>query len=127
MRAESLEKLYIKQKCEFTRSLRRSMTKEEKILWIVLRGRRSRNVKFRRQVNIGLFIADFLCKELKIIIEVDGGIHQTQEQIEHDSERDLFLKENGYTVIRITNEEIRNSLSAVLEWIHAMINKIKKQ
>jgi len=99
------------------------MTKEEKILWALLRDRRSRNIKFRRQVNIGPYIADFLCKELRIIIEVDGGIHNNQEQMEHDNDRDSFLGENGYKIIRITNEEIRNSLPLALERIHLLTKK----
>ena len=127
MKTETFEKFYRKQKCKFTKNLRKSMTKEEKILWALLRNRRSRNIKFRRQVNIGPYIADFLCKEFNIIVEVDGGIHNDQEQMEHHNHRDSFLRENGFTIIRITNEEIKKSLPFVLEKIHSTIKKNKQK
>ena len=94
------------------RELRRRMTPEEAILWEELRSRRFRKFKFRRQVPVGRFIADFLCLSLHLIIEVDGEIHDDQQ--EHDREREEYLRECGYRVIRFCNEEVHKNLLGVL-------------
>ena len=114
-------RLYRKQKMQFTKNLRKTMTPEEVILWKVLRDRRSRGAKFRRQVNIGPYIADFLCKECHLIVEVDGSIHLSRERQERDAVRDTYLQERGFTVLRVKNEEVRLDLPAVLDRIHAAI------
>jgi len=93
------------------------MTPEEQLLWHVLRNRRCRGLKFRRQVTIGPFIADFLCTEHNAIIEVDGGIHRTQDRHEHDVGRDVYLAERGYRTLRIWNDDIIRDLPAVLDRI----------
>ncbi|MFH0770139.1 MAG: DUF559 domain-containing protein [Candidatus Peregrinibacteria bacterium] len=126
MRSEQRERLYRKRKCEFTKNLRSEMTPEECLLWSVLRDRRSRSLKFRRQVNIGPYVVDFLCKEHSLIVEVDGAIHTRHEQREHDAGRDQYLSEEGYSILRITNDEVRNHLPAVLERIHHLINGTDK-
>jgi len=102
------------------------MTLEEKILWELLRNRHSRGVKIRRQVNIGPYIVDFLCKKQKVVIEIDGGIHDTADQKEHDLNRTNFLEEHGYKVLRIKNEDIHNNLQAALSTIHHFLNDIQQ-
>ena len=92
--------------------LRREMTPEEKILWNELRNRKCAGMKFRRQVNVNPYIADFLCWRHKIIIEVDGEIHNKQK--DYDRDRDEYLESLHYKVIRFTNNEIKNKLPAVL-------------
>ncbi len=123
---EIKEQLYRKGKMKFTKKLRRVMTPEEKILWELLRNRHSRGVKFRRQVNIGQYIVDFLCKEQKVVLEIDGGVHDTEQQKEHDQTRTVFLEEHGYTVLRIKNEDIHNNLQGVLHTIHKFLRNIQQ-
>ncbi len=73
----------------------------------------------RRQHPVGRYIADFYCHECKLIIELDGGIHN--ERKEYDENRDNYLKAGGYTVLRFSNDEIENSLETVLESIREHI------
>ncbi len=96
------------------RHLRRNMTKAERILWINLR-KRSCHYKFRRQVPIGKYIADFLCVELKLIIEVDGESHLLQKS--YDAKRTRWLENRGYHVIRVTNEVILSGSEKVYQEI----------
>ena len=95
------------------RCLRTSMTGAEVHLWRMLRGRQFEGLKFRRQVPVAGSIADFLCPELKLIIELDGGIHRLRE-IE-DAERDLKLAEAGFTVLRFANESFLRNPNNLLE------------
>jgi very-short-patch-repair endonuclease len=78
-----------------------------------LRNRRLNGLKFRRQVPVGPYVADFLCKEAMLIIEVDGGQHATQ--VEYDQSRDEFLRANGYQVVRFWNNEVLKNIDGVLE------------
>ncbi len=88
-------------------------------MWHALRNRKCGGLKFRRQVNIGPYIADFLCKEHHVIIELDGKIHEKIEQRERDINRDEYLEELGYKILRITNEELNKSITTTLESIHS--------
>ncbi len=83
------------------RSLRKKLTPTEAILWERLRDRRCMNLKFRRQHPIGRFVLDFYCEELRVAIEVDGGIHNDPEQRRSDQERQLLLEETGIRFIRL--------------------------
>jgi len=74
-------------------------------------------LKFRRQHPIHLYIADFYCHETRLIVEVDGGIHNTSHVKEHDENRSAELDRLGKTVIRFTNEEIIQNIEKVLEQI----------
>jgi very-short-patch-repair endonuclease len=94
------------------RELRQTQTPAEKILWECLRDRRLYEAKFRRQHNIGQFIADFYCHTAKLLIELDGSIHDTQ--IERDHDRDEWMQASGLTVLRFNNEQIFDELEAVL-------------
>lgn len=75
------------------------------------------NVKFRRQVPIGPYIADFLCIERKIIIEVDGDSHYQNGAQEHDRKRDTFLREKGFTVLRLSNRQVLVNTDGIIEHI----------
>jgi len=68
-------------------------------------------------VNIGPYIVDFLCKESRLVVEVDGGIHERKDRRAYDRERDAFLHGCGYCVMRIKNAEVRISLPGVLDRI----------
>jgi very-short-patch-repair endonuclease len=98
----------------------------ETVLWRWLRGRRFQGVKFRRQHPIGWYVLDFYSDELKLAIEVDGSGHRTSEQRRIDAVRTSQLVRFGIKVLRITNEEIRNSPTFVADRIAAAIQVAKK-
>ena len=97
------------------RELRKNQTDAEKLLWSRLRNRRLEACKFRRQEPIGPFIVDFVCLEIKLILELDGGQHS--EQRERDDQRTHYLQALGYRVLRYWNHEMLNETDAVLESI----------
>ena len=103
------------------KNLRSDMTIFERKLWTRLRAKRFMNTKFKRQVPIGLYIADFVCKDKKIIIELDGSGHLEASQHEHDVNRDSYLKSQGYEILRFYNNDIENNLEEVLEIIRQKI------
>ena len=100
---------------ERARELRKQMTPTEKILWEHLRNRKLAGFKFRRQHPIGPYISDFYCAESQLIVEVDGGIHNTQQ--DYDRERDQALTARGLHMIRIKNEEVLWDIDGALELI----------
>ena len=89
-------------------------TPEEKILWKFLRNNRLNGVKFRRQQIIDGYIADFYCHQHELIIEIDGEIHNSPEQIIHDQERETVLKNKGFSILHISNKRINQDLDNVL-------------
>jgi len=90
----------MKQNILVAKMLRKNMTNTERKLWKCLRGKRLNSIKFKRQEPIGKYIVNFISYKKKIIIELDGGQHAKNEK---DIERDKFLKEQGYKIIRIWN------------------------
>ncbi|TNE36253.1 MAG: endonuclease domain-containing protein [Alphaproteobacteria bacterium] len=94
------------------RDLRKETTVFEKMLWQKLRDRRFQTWKFRRQVPIGPYIADFLCHDAKLIIELDGGQHQ--ESKPYDAKRTKYLNSQGYRVLRYWNNDVSNNLDGVV-------------
>lgn len=109
---EAIGKLY-----EYGRELRQTATEAEKILWEELRNRKLNGLKFRRQHPVDKFIADFYCNENKLVIELDGGVHDVKENAEYDANRTYMLNEFGITVIRFRNEEVLNDIKMVLKKI----------
>lgn len=105
-------------------SLRNNEKQAEKILWEKLKNNQLKGNKFRRQHPISLFIADFYCHQLKLIIEVDGEYHNTLEQIKKDDERTQVLQDNGMKIIRFTNCEIENNVDKVITEIGLIIEEI---
>ena len=99
------------------RELRKRMTSSEKILWNALRGKSFSGYKFRRQHPIKKFIVDFYCHELKLVIELDGSVHDIKDQAEYDLGRTFELEEFGLKVIRFRNEEVLDRLEEVLNRI----------
>jgi very-short-patch-repair endonuclease len=87
------------------------MTDAERKLWYALRDRRFEGFKFRRQVPIGNFIADFVCYEHRLVIEVDGGQHAESVQDQH---RDRWFAANGFRVLRFWNNEVLSNLEGVM-------------
>jgi very-short-patch-repair endonuclease len=94
--------------------LRKKMTEAEKILWKRLRNRKFEGLKFRRQHPVGYFIVDFYCHEKRLVVEVDGSIHDLEEVKERDENREAELKNLGLTVVRFTNNEVIYHINKVL-------------
>ncbi len=108
-------------KLQLKRELRKNQTPAERVLWEALRNRELNGMKWRRQANIDIFIADFLCTEHRLIIEVDGEIHDAQQ--ENDRLRTQVIGDHDYRVIRFKNEEILQKLPDVLQRITALTTR----
>jgi len=89
----------------------------------VLRAGMMKGFQFRRQRPVLTYIADFMCKELMLIVEVDGSIHHLEEIIKYDGIRQKALEEAGFTVLRFTNEEVLENINAVYNYIEDWIEK----
>ena len=109
-------------KITLARNLRKNATIQERRLWNLLKNRQFHNLKFKRQQPIGDYIVDCICKEAKIIIEIDGGQHNEAENIEYDKTRTEFLNSLGYKVIRFWNNEIYANIDDVLLRLNQEIN-----
>ena len=105
------------------KELRNNLTLQENKLWQYLR-KSQLGYKFRRQQPIGKYIVDFFCPELGLIIELDGGQHNETLQKNYDENRDNFLSECGYKVIRIWNNEIDRNIAGVIEYIQNYISSM---
>jgi very-short-patch-repair endonuclease len=97
------------------RKLRRKATPPERILWSVLRSRRLGGLKFRRQEPIGPYVVDFCCRELNLVVELDGMSHDDKQG--HDESRARWLREQGYRILRVTNWDVNEDLEAVARGI----------
>lgn len=98
-----------------SRELRTNATEAERRLWPHLSGRKLRGVRFNRQFPIGQFICDFVSRERRLVVEIDGGQHAFST--EYDARRTAFLNAQGYTVVRFWNSEVLDNLDGVLEVI----------
>ncbi|MGC9953435.1 MAG: endonuclease domain-containing protein [Rhizomicrobium sp.] len=99
------------------RVLRKRMTDAEVILWSRLRRGAAKGLHFRKQHPIGPYIADFACTQTHLVIEVDGGTHSTDAELEHDRKREFYLTSHGWRVFRVTNEDVYKRLDSVIEGI----------
>ncbi|MEM7103946.1 MAG: endonuclease domain-containing protein [Bacteroidota bacterium] len=99
---------------EFARFLRRNLTDAEKRLWEVIRDRKVKNAKFRRQHPLLNYIADFYCHEARLVIELDGSIHYVPDQIELDDKRTKNLEQYGIRILRFSNREVFVDLEKVV-------------
>jgi very-short-patch-repair endonuclease len=106
------------------RELRKSMTPAEQLLWECLRDRRLAGLKFRRQHAIGRYIVDFYCHEHRLIIELEGSVHDRPEQAEHDKVRKRELEAQGFRVLTFRNEEVLNDPEGVLQRILEAITPV---
>jgi len=97
------------------RELRQRQTPAECILWELVRNRRLFGLKFRRQHQIGLYIADFYCAEQRFVVELDGEIHDDERQAAFDNKRDQYLRSLGLTVLRVSNDLLLNAPERVLQ------------
>jgi very-short-patch-repair endonuclease len=115
------------QTLKFARQLRRSQTDAEKLLWSKLRDRALNGYKFRRQVPVGHYIADFLCQEVMLIVELDGGQHAEQQG--YDQRRTRWLESQEFNVMRFWNSDVLLNIDgicdAILEAVSKQANEIK--
>ncbi len=122
------------QNCHYNRrlrplahALRKNMTKAEACLWkYVLCARNMKGYPFRRQRPVLQYIVDFICTELKLVIEVDGISHDTEDDQERDRQRDQELSQAGYRIIRIQNEDVLQRLDEVRLRIEDAVEEIKE-
>lgn len=109
------------------RDLRKKETSTEKMMWQCLRRRRLNNLKFRRQHPIAntVFVADFLCYEARLIIEIDGEIHKSQQT--EDEWRQSAIEAEGYFVLRFTTNQVKSDLENVLTTIAKIADRLIKE
>ena len=109
------------------RELRQRETPSEALLWQHLRGRKLDSLKFRRQRPLDRYIADFCCDDVRLIVEVDGSIHDESEHQETDAERQAHLTAIGYTVLRVSANDVMNSLPLVIRRIREAAGKSRSK
>ena len=103
-----------------SRELRRNATEAERRLWPSLSARKLKGVRFNRQFPIGQYICDFVSREMRLLIELDGGQHATA--LEYDARRTRFLEAQGYHVLRFWNNEVMDNLDGVLQVIGQVLD-----
>lgn len=103
------------------RDLRRRSTRAERKLWAELRNGRFFKYKFRRQHGIGPYIVDFLCHQLRLVIEIDGDTHFTEHARVYDLERQRWLENLNLRVVRFTNDDVLDNLDEVLNSLKALL------
>ena len=109
---------------KLAREMRKNPTKSEKVLWNILRKYRSKGFIFRQQHPIYIFIADFYCHKIKLVIEVDGEVHFNEESLEHDDGRTGVMEKFGIRIIRFTNEQVLNNQNNVISQINKIITEV---
>ena len=96
------------------KELRKNQTDSERIIWQRLRNKQLNNLKFFRQYSFGIYILDFYCPAIRLVIELDGGQHMKEENKEYDQQRSSYLEANGIKVLRFWNNEVFENLEGVL-------------
>jgi len=104
------------------RTLRQNMTEAERRVWQILRSHRMTGCQFRRQVPIGRYIADFVCHEARLIVEIDGSQHDRSSP--REAERSGFLQDQGYRILRFWNNEVLANLDGLHETIAAELGRL---
>jgi very-short-patch-repair endonuclease len=104
--------------------LRKNMTKAELILWKQLKDKKLFKTKFRRQHPIDIFIVDFYSHEFKLVIEVDGEIHNDKDMIEYDINRTSELVKYGIRILRFTNDEVIFNIGTIVKEIQKAITEL---
>ena len=114
---ENLHKRASSKLYEYAKELRKDGTRAEELLWQRIRSKQIAGLKFRRQHPLDKFIADFYCHEKKLVIELDGGVHNNRENKQADEGRTYELHELNITVIRFRNEEVIENIEEVINTI----------
>ena len=102
---------------QFAREMRGSLTDAETIVWSRLQARRLGGWRFRRQHPVGPFIADFACTRAKLIVEIDGATHSSEQERAYDAERTQYLEARGWSVLRVRNSDVYDNLTGVMNTI----------
>ena len=118
---EAIGKLY-----QYGRELRQDSTEAEKLLWAVLRNRKLNGLKFRRQHPLDKFIVDFYCNEKKLVVELDGNVHDEKANKEYDEARTAMLTGLNVIVLRFKNEEVITNMKDVLKKISDVAETLKR-
>jgi very-short-patch-repair endonuclease len=103
------------------RALRKNSTDAERLLWAALRGHRLNSASFRRQIPIKNFIVDFVCHAAKLVIELDGGQHFSDQAEQADATRSAVIEAQGFKVLRFSNLDVMKNRAGVLETIAAAV------
>lgn len=111
---------------EFAKNMRSNASDAEHLMWQLLRAKRFMNLKFRRQHVIALYIVDFYCHELGLVIELDGSQHSTDDAIEYDAERTKFLEALDLSVVRYWNHDVLKNTDIVLEDLWRRCSELKQ-
>ncbi len=114
---------YSAKSLEYSKELRKNMTDAEQILWYYLKNRQMNGYKFRRQEAIDNYIADFVCFENKLVIEIDGGQHNEKVNIEEDKKRTQYLNNQGFKVLRFWNNDVFQNIEGVLDTIYNSLSE----
>ena len=110
---------YNKKLKEISQRLRSNMTDSERLLWSRVRRKQLKGLQFYRQKIVGDYIVDFCCPGAKVVIEVDGGQHYTEEGLKKDTARDDFLNKQGFKVLRFSDREVLKDIDVVVEMVFA--------
>ncbi len=108
---------------DLARSLRRTETSAEGVLWSRLRNRQIDGWKFKRQAPFERYVLDFFCFDARLAIEVDGGSHSDEMELASDAKRTTFLEANGVRVVRFQNDDVLRNVDGVLEMIYAALGQ----
>ena len=111
--------MVVHRKTQRARELRQCQTDAELRLWQVVRARRLGDFKFKRQVTIGPFVADFACKSLRLVVELDGSQHAGQAP--YDEARTRYIEASGYRVLRFWNNEVLGNIEGVIGVIESLL------
>ncbi len=120
-----VQRKYNKNLVPTAKTLRKNMTKEERHLWYDYL--RNHPVRFSRQKVLGRYIADFYSAEVRLVVELDGGGHYTEEKTQYDAQRTAFLEGYGLKVIRIPNTEVNKNFPGVCDYIDLEIEQSLSQ
>ena len=102
-------------------NLRSNMTDAEQLIWSKIRRKQIGDLQFYRQKNIGQYIVDFYCPKGKLIVEIDGGQHYESDGMKKDRERDRYLQQLGFVVLRFSDIEVLKNIDGVVERIHEQL------
>ena len=108
------------------RELRRLSPAAERILWTRRENRGLQGAKFVRSEPIGPYFADFACRSAKLVVEIDGATHSTEDEIERDKRRTAFLEAQGYRVIRFSNQQVFEYVGAIEEEIARVLAELAR-
>ncbi len=108
----------------FARNLRTHQTNAEAKLWGYLRKRSLVGFRFNRQVSLGPYTVDFLCREKMLVVEVDGATHSEPHEVIYDHRRTVFLESKGFSVFRVDNADVYENMAGVLDGLIMLLEKL---